>query len=69
MKRLNWKKRALEMRVLALAQAEELKKSEDPRSTGIALMLIGKAKLVDELLAEYGVDTEEEDKPKIILVS
>ena len=69
MQKTNWKRRALEMREEALNRAEELKTSKDPRSCGIALMLIGKAKLAEDLLREYGVDVEKEDRPKIKLAS
>lgn len=68
-RRINIVTRALEMRALAIAQAEELKTSKNPRSAGMALVFIGKAKGLEELLNEYGIDAEEESKPKIVLAS
>lgn len=67
-KKQNWKTKAAEQYHTAIATAEAMKESEDKRAAGIALVHVGRAMALQELLAEYGVDVEEDTKPKIILV-
>lgn len=57
-----WQDKALEIKALAIAEAESLKEKKDRRSSGISLFQIGKATAISELLKEFG----EEEKPKIV---
>ena len=66
-KKQNWKTKASEQYHTAIAMAEAMKGSKDKRSAGIALVHVGRAMALQELLSEYGVDVEEDTKPKIIL--
>ncbi len=68
-KTINWKTQALKKYKESQAKAIELNGSEDSRSSAMGLVQIGSAMVLQELLAEYGVDVESEKSNvvKIIL--
>lgn len=67
---MNWKAMMLKIRTRAMAEVEEINKKTGPGKdvVGQVLILLGKVQLADEMLAEYGVEVED-DTPKIILSS
>lgn len=61
-KKTNWKARAAEIFHISLAEAEAIKTSDNKGQAPLAFMKIGAAKAIQDLLAEYGVEIEPEEK-------
>lgn len=70
MKKKNWKAHLLSLRAVALVEIEELNKIPNPDQvvSGEVLVLLGRVRLADEMLAAYGVDVKEV-KPRIVRAS
>lgn len=68
-KKTSWKSRAAEIYHISISEAESLKESGEPKDAPLAFMKIGAAMALQDLLLEYGVDVEQENKSKIVLLS
>jgi hypothetical protein len=58
--KLNWKAKALSQYKTAIATTEAMKGSEDKRDTALALIQVGRAMALAEILEEYGVNVDDE---------